>query len=80
MSSPRKSEYDVGEDATLHKAKQKFLQHLEEVDCSDGLTNNLVLKFHLSPEVESELNAFVTEHDCLCVPCCHSFFLKIFSC
>ncbi|KAJ7270782.1 hypothetical protein B0H12DRAFT_1093891 [Mycena haematopus] len=53
------SEYDVGEDATLHKAKQKFLQHLEEVDCSDGLTNNLVLKFHLSPEVESELNAFV---------------------
>ncbi|KAJ7781188.1 hypothetical protein B0H16DRAFT_1497378 [Mycena metata] len=54
----------VEEDATLHKAKQMFLQHLEEVDTSEGSTNTLVLKFLLDPEVESALDAFVTEHGC----------------
>ncbi|KAJ7034070.1 hypothetical protein C8F04DRAFT_1102963 [Mycena alexandri] len=54
----------VEEDATLHKAKQMFLQHLEEVDTSEGSTNTLVLKFQLDPEVESALDAFVTEHGC----------------
>ncbi|KAF7373493.1 hypothetical protein MSAN_00559200 [Mycena sanguinolenta] len=64
MPSPQKSEYDVGEDATLHKAKQKFLEHLEKVDTSEGLTNDLVLKFRLTPEVEAALNAFVANHGC----------------
>ncbi|KAJ6463375.1 hypothetical protein C8R45DRAFT_1025481 [Mycena sanguinolenta] len=64
MSSPQKSDYGVGEDSTLHKAKQKFLEHLETVDTSDGLTNTLVLKFRLTPEIEAELNAFVVENGC----------------
>jgi len=49
---------------TDSQAKQKFLQHLEEVDTSEGLANTLVLKFRLAPEIEAELNAFVTEHQC----------------
>ncbi|KAJ7689613.1 hypothetical protein B0H17DRAFT_1066334 [Mycena rosella] len=62
MSSPNM--YDVEEDATLHKAKQHFLQHLEEVDTSDGIAKTLVLKFTLAPEVISALTEFVTEHGC----------------
>jgi hypothetical protein len=49
---------------TDSQAKQKFLQHLEEVDTSEGIANTLVLKFRLDPEVESALNAFVTDHGC----------------
>ncbi|KAJ7657349.1 hypothetical protein DFH06DRAFT_1198021 [Mycena polygramma] len=52
------------EDPTLFKAKQRFLEHLEVVDTSDGLANTLVLKFRMEPEVESALNAFVTEYGC----------------
>ncbi|KAJ7457855.1 hypothetical protein FB451DRAFT_1274374 [Mycena latifolia] len=63
MSSPSRP-YDGEEDFTLHKAKQAFLTHLEEVDTSDGLANTLVLKFQLEPDVEAELNRFVTDHGC----------------
>ncbi|KAJ7837086.1 hypothetical protein B0H14DRAFT_1118681 [Mycena olivaceomarginata] len=62
MSSPH--QLDVAEDATLHKAKQMFLKHLAEVDTSQGLTNELVLKFRFDADVESALNAFVIEHGC----------------
>ncbi|KAJ7349126.1 hypothetical protein DFH08DRAFT_864496 [Mycena albidolilacea] len=62
MSSPH--QLDVAEDATLHKAKQMFLKHLAEVDTSEGLTNELVLKFRFDADVESALNTFVIEHGC----------------
>ncbi|KAF8172798.1 hypothetical protein K438DRAFT_1851151 [Mycena galopus ATCC 62051] len=64
MSSPQKSEHDISEDATLHKAKQKFLEHLAEVDTSEGTATTLVLKFRLAPEVLSELDTFVNQHGC----------------
>ncbi|KAJ7163486.1 hypothetical protein C8R43DRAFT_1123093 [Mycena crocata] len=63
MSSPA-SIFDAEEDATLHKVKQMFLQHLETVDTSDGLANTLVVKFRLEPEIEAALDVFVTEHGC----------------
>ncbi|KAJ7090298.1 hypothetical protein B0H15DRAFT_258185 [Mycena belliarum] len=65
MSSPNR--FDGEEDATLHKAKQLFLKHLEEVDTSEGSANTLVLKFLLDPDVEAELQRFVTDHGCSCV-------------
>ncbi|KAJ6468087.1 hypothetical protein C8R47DRAFT_1151761 [Mycena vitilis] len=58
------SKFAIEEDASLHKAKQKFLEHLETVDTSEGLSNTLVVKFRLDPEVEEALEAFVTEHGC----------------
>ncbi|KAJ7140834.1 hypothetical protein C8R44DRAFT_974578 [Mycena epipterygia] len=61
MSSPV---FGEGEDSSLHKAKQMFLKHLEEVDTSEGLTNTLVVKFRLEPEVEDALNKFVEAHGC----------------
>ncbi|KAK7055359.1 hypothetical protein R3P38DRAFT_2846612 [Favolaschia claudopus] len=65
MSSPSKSTSEVGENATLYKAKEKFLAHLENVDTSNGPVNTPnVLKFHFKPEIEAELRAFVTEHGC----------------
>ncbi|KAJ6573474.1 hypothetical protein DFH09DRAFT_1151925 [Mycena vulgaris] len=62
MSSPNR--FDGEEDATLHKAKQLFIKHLEEVDTSEGLANTLVLKFYLNAEVEAALNSFVTDLGC----------------
>ncbi|KAJ7657350.1 hypothetical protein DFH06DRAFT_1198022 [Mycena polygramma] len=58
------SKFAIEEDAALHKAKQKFLEHLETVDTSEGLANTLVVKFRLEPEIEAALDAFVTEHGC----------------
>ncbi|KAF7328781.1 hypothetical protein MVEN_02506800 [Mycena venus] len=48
----------------LKKAKGVFLKHLKEVDTSQGPVNEVILKFHLVPEVEIAFGAFVRHYGC----------------
>ncbi|KAJ7283219.1 hypothetical protein C8J57DRAFT_1709666 [Mycena rebaudengoi] len=48
----------------LTKAKSVFLQHLSEVDTTNGPVDNVIIKFHLTPSMVNTLDSFVQEHGC----------------
>ncbi|KAJ6558277.1 hypothetical protein B0H19DRAFT_1150649 [Mycena capillaripes] len=48
----------------LKKAKDVFLKHLKEIDTSDGPVNQVILKFHLTRDVELAFESFVRHYGC----------------
>ncbi|KAJ7650976.1 hypothetical protein FB45DRAFT_997700 [Roridomyces roridus] len=60
MPTPKQSPNEQA----LTKGKSAFLKYLREADTSKGAVQKEVIKFHLTPEVESALNEFIESHGC----------------
>ncbi|KAJ7622475.1 hypothetical protein FB45DRAFT_1061938 [Roridomyces roridus] len=62
--TPKFNGQGTKDDQDLQKAKTKFLSYLREADTSNGGAEAVILKFHMSAQVQHDFEMLVQSHGC----------------